>query len=1596
MKAFSYDMFERLETPKIILSTKYHKHYDVITNIDLNSIDANFNLNSPQEISFDVYKELDGKKCNLWDKIIDHKYIFVPDYQEYYCISAPFDEDNKTIKHIVGTSACEYELSHRKLYNFECNTEADIARGDYIPTTLCNKDNIEASLLHRVLKDKCPDYKIGYVSPSIAKKQRVFSANDKDIYSFLTNDIATELECVFLFDSVNRVISVYAIDEYGENTGVYISPENYAESITVEGDVDNVFNCLKIEGGDELMTATVANLNPNGSNYIYRFSEDMLNDMPEELVEKIASYNELSTTLQPNYEEYTGKVYELIDEELYLATTMMPEVTTPETTATAEATNLVKQLKSVEVQNINVLSNASADLAVKGMTQVIVDPRYNIDVDSSTLSSVSNNKRIWSGIILITNKGDEEDTAKTSQFSVTIKSDNYETYLYQKIQKVLDRDDSVFYTIFEIEDMNTFRAELKKYSLDRLKSFESSYQTCLDVLIEQGITTDTKELYGVDLYTKMYKPYYDRIKVIQQEMVIRELEILEVQKEHAKYEELRREIQKQLNFKEYIGDDLWVIFSHYRLESTYKNDNYISEGLSNTEVIKLASELFERGKEETIKASELQYSLSASLNNLLNTKEFKPFKDKINIGNWINLETDEKLYKLRLINLGINYGSLDKITVLFADVFRVKQLGVVEDTKAVLEQAKSMANSYDYVAHQASQGNNANVNVKNWLEEGLNSSLVAIKNNNNEEVTYDKHGLLCKSYDDITDSYSPEQVKLTHNILCYTSDAWETVSLAIGKHNYVYYNESTDEFATATDFGVSAKFLTAGYINGSQIVGGDIYSQNFSPTTGTHFNLNSGELFVAGGKLKYDPVTNIFNLSHVTLDWNTTTSPSISNISGLDEKLNDITDSITNVDETFAKELTNYVTNTVFNGSISELQSQIDGNITTWFEDGLPTLNNYPANEWTTDEIKSRHLGDLYYDGITGYAYRFQLTGSKYEWVKIVDTDITRALADAKIAQDTADGKRRVFVTTPTPPYDVGDLWVQGNNGDIMRCATSKEGGSYSASDWIKASKYTDDTALTDFISGDYASTLQNINSQIDGKARSWYQSTDPSKTWDKTEDHEGDLWYNTSASSQVTSIYQNGAWRATSVPKSLFDTIDGIASIYVTIPDNPVVGDLLIPNSNSSGLKADKVYRYDGSIWTEIAYTDDTAANNVEAKIIEILNGSYKTQIGEDYVITPHIAGGDININNRFKVDSEGNVTLPDNATITWSQVTGTDNIAYTNDIPTNTNQLVNGAGFTTMSAVEAKGYETASSIKSTVITKDYIETLSIKAGSVDAEDITGTTISGKTIITDSGTIAGWTLSPKAFYNGTNSLTSTTAGTYIGTDGIRQYASADSYTNIVGGKITTNNADIKGKISADTFDIGGNTISIESKEDIGLEDAISCYLYDNVTKTVSVAIGHIDDICEGNCYLFNTDLFVYSKLLYSDELVVKNNIYANNLSTLGDACLGKAYIDDLTVGFGIGTPIRLIKSGSSVFTNLTVGSGGNTSIDLFSMATIQGWCSSANFANTTVLVSNADASVNSVHVDGAALLGSKWYATFDRATSAAAIRVNWTVIVWA
>lgn len=228
---------------------------------------------------------------------------------------------------------------------------------------------------------------------------------------------------------------------------------------------------------------------------------------------------------------------------------------------------------------------------------------------------------------------------------------------------------------------------------------------------------------------------------------------------------------------------------------------------------------------------------------------------------------------------------------------------------------------------------------------------------------------------------------------------------------------------------------------------------------------------------------------------------------------------------------------TKFSNLVDEVKQQKDQSIVVWYYDYEPTVDNAPANTWNTDELRSEHIGDIFYDIKNNHSYRW--TGTT--WIQIKDADFNEAMKAAKAADDKAgaagdlaDSKRRIFYsdTTPTEPFDKGDLWIK-------RVGDKTETWVYNGTDWVKS----DDKALNDFKNA-INDELTGIKGQLDGKAETWYQVDDPSTDWTNKASHEGDIWYNTS--NGTTNYWNGSAWEQMDIPKDVFDTIDGKSSIFV------------------------------------------------------------------------------------------------------------------------------------------------------------------------------------------------------------------------------------------------------------------------------------------------------------------------------------------------------------------------------------------------------------------------------------------------------------------
>ena len=325
----------------------------------------------------------------------------------------------------------------------------------------------------------------------------------------------------------------------------------------------------------------------------------------------------------------------------------------------------------------------------------------------------------------------------------------------------------------------------------------------------------------------------------------------------------------------------------------------------------------------------------------------------------------------------------------------------------------------------------------------------------------------------------------------------------------------------------------------------------------------------------------------------------------------DSSDWIKAVKYTDDSELNNFIY-TDYAEALVEISKSIDKKAETWFQATDPALQwtdnstSEPLQDHTGANItdstganiltvwereKAAHNGDLWHNTTNNVEYIYK-DGSWHEMS--VPDDVF----------DKIDGKAQIFVGEPIPPYDVGDTWFTGTN--ILVCVVKRTSGKYNASDWAKKDTYTDDTALENFLSGDYKETIANLSTQIDGKAETWRQSTDPAKSWTTDalkKQHKGDLWYNTTE--QKSYIYSGSAWEQMKAepPSGVYDAIDGKAQIFVSQPKPPYsIGDLWFDSSTAdimTCVTARESGSYVAGDWQKRnKYTDDSAVKAVSKEL--------------------------------------------------------------------------------------------------------------------------------------------------------------------------------------------------------------------------------------------------------------------------------------------------------------------------------------------------------------------------------------------------------------
>lgn len=864
-------------------------------------------------------------------------------------------------------------------------------------------------------------------------------------------------------------------NKYGEDTNILINSTNLTTQITLDSNSDSLKSCFYITGADDVINAAIANVNPNDTQYIYYFSNETLADMPTELQSKLRSYNtlydEINTTREYSlktdrvaeynkvinyintkfasmskddqdkieyptltsplvgYSALTSAWYSAMDVYYFLNDSMMPVIDVDgmglDDSIIAIQDGL-KDLGGVAVTGIKTITQS----AVKGSVDALVKTffsasYYDMNITDGVLSDYdsSTGKRTWSGTITLISHSQMDENNQHLTKSVKITTDvieSTEKYIEQKITRMTNRADDIIdkqITSIKLTE-DKFKEQLGYYSLTELNNLKKEFEACRDIAVD-GFTDESVDVQynNSELKNKYVNFYSDRIVDIQNEIKTRESQIeavnaiYNIKKSTGEIQDIVNSVKAELDLENYLGKELYMLWYSYRREDDYSNDNYSSTGLDDVTLIKRATELVEAAQKELYKAGNLQYSLSATMGNLLALDEFKPIKDKFEVGNFIKVGIDDKVYSLRLMSYETDFDSIQDMPVEFSTVEKVHT--GYSDVQSVLDASRSMATSYSSVKDQVDKSKKATDTVNDWSDNGINGDNTQFANSSEQTILINKNGILGRSYDDQLDEFSLKQFKLVNNGMYFTKDGWQSIETGIGRFTYRDINGNLVE-----DYGIIAKTVVGNLIIGKEL---QIYNEDKSIVIDENgLTIDGGYLKIKGTEVGSDGKT----ISEVIIDLDTAQKLVALAQQAADkaqESANQAQASANNAQKTADEVKTvtdNLVTET---NEIRELAEKGVDHVTTYFYQS-DSATELIGGEWTTNSVT----------WISG----------KYVWQKVItyykdgtdNSQTAKAIcisgANGQDGKPGEDGVKGKGVKSITPQYAISDSNVlQPNEG---------------------------------------------------------------------------------------------------------------------------------------------------------------------------------------------------------------------------------------------------------------------------------------------------------------------------------------------------------------------------------------------------------------------------------------------------------------------------------------------------------------------------------------------------------------------------------------
>lgn len=476
---FSYDFYNRLKQSRMFLANPQKTYIGVVQNA--HNVKLKRILNNLYELEFVIYEKINGEYTENYDKYIKPRLIEVQDIGWFQIVSTSEkcdDSSNETYK-TIKCYMLENVLIYRKIHNIT---------GTF---ALYDISDREHSLLHIISNEV--KWGIGHVSNSLLGLYRTFDIDSMEIYNFLTTKVSESYGCIITFDSYNKLINAYVLDEIGEDTNIVISRKNILREWE-KNDDDFIVTKMAVYGGDDGIGGTVDIRAVNfGLNYLVNFDYFLSDEwMSTGLINAYNNYKSALSAAETSYNTNTNNLK-----------TKLAELTVLK----AELTDLI----SLQTAQSQVMG---ASVQTHGRVPIPSDSDYTAYQNAVTLYNTYTSQ-IASKNVEISAKQAEIDTIENILDNIS-NNINIENYLTKEQLNELDLfisegDDFTDETYVQTDTMTSeevinMKLELKKNAANELVKISQPRYT---------ITIKASNLYTIQDNKDSLIPYEDWIEKFQ-------------------------------------------------------------------------------------------------------------------------------------------------------------------------------------------------------------------------------------------------------------------------------------------------------------------------------------------------------------------------------------------------------------------------------------------------------------------------------------------------------------------------------------------------------------------------------------------------------------------------------------------------------------------------------------------------------------------------------------------------------------------------------------------------------------------------------------------------------------------------------------------------------------------------------------------------------------------------------------------------------------------------------------------------------------------------------------------------------------------------